>query len=150
MGGLEYKRKNLSQALVRFQEAIKFYQYGLEGKVNKIGPIETEDLVLALRDSMIQRFEFTIELFWKFLKSYLEEVGGVVVTPATPRATVLAATKAALLAEAEAESVLKMFESRNLTSHMYQDRVARELAQQLPGFQALIHSVFHKLTLPTQ
>jgi hypothetical protein len=39
MGGLEIKRKNLSQALKRFEEAIQFYQYGLEGKVNLIGPI---------------------------------------------------------------------------------------------------------------
>lgn len=145
MGGLESKTKNFSQAITRFKEAVQFYQYGLEGKVSLIGPIATEDLLLSLRDSMIQRFEFTIELFWKFLKSYLEEKEKVQVTVVTPRSVVLAATKSLLLTENEAEEILKMFESRNLTSHVYQDRIAKDLAKKLPAYHALMAPIFERL-----
>ena|ERR1700733_3370934 len=146
MGGLETKTKNLAQALKRFHEAIQFYQYGQEGKLNLIGPIQTEDLLLSLRDSMIQRFEFTVELFWKFVKNYLEEKENVLVQPGTPRSAILAAAKAALVSEPEAEGILNMFESRNLTSHVYQERIAQELAGQLPKFYLMMASAFQRLT----
>jgi nucleotidyltransferase substrate binding protein (TIGR01987 family) len=110
-----------------------------------MGPMATEDLMLSLRDSMIQRFEFTIDLFWKFIKSYLEEKENVQLSPATPRATILTATKSALLSETEAEEILKMFESRNLTSHVYQERIAKDLAKKLPFYQALMAPIFQRL-----
>jgi len=146
MGSLETKTKNFSQALKRFHEAIIYYQYGLEGKVNLIGPIDTEDLMLSLRDSMIQRFEFTIELFWKFLKCYLEEKENLIPNPSTPRSVIRTAAKSAILSEDETELILKMFESRNLTSHVYQDRVAQDLAEKLPAFYALMMPIFERLT----
>jgi nucleotidyltransferase substrate binding protein (TIGR01987 family) len=145
MGGLESKTKNLSQALKRFHDAILHYQYGQEGKLNLIGPMDTEDLLISLRDSMIQRFEFSIDLFWKFIKVYLEEHENILVTPITPRSVNLAATKASLLTEREAEIILKMAESRNLTSHVYQENIAQQLSQKLPEFYTIMANVFQRL-----
>ena len=56
---LKNKFKNLTNALNRLKEVLE----------NK----DTEFTIK--RDSTIQRFEFTIELFWKFLKTYMEEMG---------------------------------------------------------------------------
>lgn len=39
-----------------------------------------------MRDGLIQRFEYSIDSFWKFLKMYLEEVQKVSIEPASPKA----------------------------------------------------------------
>jgi len=67
-----------------------------------------------LRDSVIQRFEFTHELAWKMLKLRLEEEDIFVMTP---RETMQSALQAGLIEDGNAWSDLQKM--RNLTSHTY-------------------------------
>ena len=78
-----------------------------------------------LRDATIQRFEFTFEVVWKTLKLYLErqghECGG-------PRPTLKKAFAENLITTAEEADVwLQMIEDRNLTSHAYDEALARQI-----------------------
>ena len=75
-----------------------------------------------LRDSVIQRFEFTHELAWKMLKLRLEEEDIFV---KTPRETLQAALQAGLIEDGNSWSDLQKM--RNLTSHTYNEDLADDV-----------------------
>lgn len=75
-----------------------------------------------LRDSVIQRFEFTHELAWKMLKLRLEQEDIFV---RTPRETLQEALQAGLIEDGNAWSDLQRM--RNLTSHTYNEALADEV-----------------------
>ncbi|MDF0728240.1 HI0074 family nucleotidyltransferase substrate-binding subunit [Cytobacillus sp. S13-E01] len=79
-----------------------------------------DDLVI---DATIQRFEFTYELSWKLMKTYLEYNGNLEVT--SPRRTIREAFKDGILSDGE--KWLKMLEDRNRTSHTYNEDIALEI-----------------------
>lgn len=74
---------------------------------------------LAL-DGTIQRFEFVFELTWKTLRLVLANEGTQV---NSPRMTIRAAYSAGLLSAEE--TWLALLEARNLSSHTYNDEIAR-------------------------
>ena len=75
-----------------------------------------------LRESVIQRFEFTHELAWKMLKLRLEAEDIFV---KTPRETMQAALQAELIVDGNAWSDLQKM--RNLTSHTYNEELADQV-----------------------
>ncbi|MBU8906561.1 HI0074 family nucleotidyltransferase substrate-binding subunit [Desertibacillus haloalkaliphilus] len=76
-----------------------------------------DDIVI---DATIQRFEFTYELSWKLMKSYLE-YNGVTDVP-SPRKTMKQAFKEGIITEGD--KWLAMLEDRNRTSHTYDEEIA--------------------------
>lgn len=84
-----------------------------------------------IRDATIQRIEFTFEVVWKTLKLYLErqgyECGG-------PRPTLKKAFAENLIATTEEADVwFRMLEERNLTSHAYDEALARRIYTHIVG-----------------
>lgn len=75
-----------------------------------------------IRDSVIQRFEFTYELAWNMLKQRLDWEGVVV---RTPRETWQQALLAGLIADGNRWT--DMQKMRNLTSHTYDEALADEV-----------------------
>jgi nucleotidyltransferase substrate binding protein (TIGR01987 family) len=75
-----------------------------------------------LRDSVIQRFEFTHELAWKMLKLRLEQED---IFAMTPRETMQASLQAGFISDGNAWSDLQKM--RNLTSHTYNEDLADEV-----------------------
>jgi nucleotidyltransferase substrate binding protein (TIGR01987 family) len=73
-------------------------------------------------DGTIQRFEFSIELFWKTLRRLLTREG---VTTSTPREALTAAYRAGWLLDETAW--LQMLRDRNETSHTYNEATARRI-----------------------
>lgn len=69
----------------------------------------------TLRDGVIQRFEFTIELSWKALKFYLNSEG--VEEATTPKSTIREAFRYKVIENIDIW--IKMLDDRNQTSHMY-------------------------------
>ena len=95
-----------------------------------------------VRDALIQRFEFTYETAWKALKRYLEELG--IPDRNSPREVIKEAYTQKLIVD---ETLwLQMIRDRNLTSHLYQEQLAREIAERItnlyePVFQHLISTL---------
>jgi nucleotidyltransferase substrate binding protein (TIGR01987 family) len=80
-----------------------------------------------VRDAVIQRFEFTFELVWKSLKLYLERQG---LDCGGPRSTFKKAfTEGLIDSTDEADVWMLMLEDRNLTSHAYDEALARRIYQ---------------------
>ena len=77
-----------------------------------------------IRDSVIQRFEFTHELAWKMLRLKLESEG-LVSRPPPPRETIQVSLQAGLIDNGNLWS--DMQKMCNLTSHTYQENLAEEV-----------------------
>ena len=108
------KIENYHHALARLAEAVQIY---------------TADPGDALyRDGLIQRFEFTVELAWKSLKEYLEDQGAVLGI-ASPRGVLKEAYAAGVITDAETWN--RIIEARNITSHVYDEKTAQTVADQI-------------------
>ena len=119
------KIENYHRALARLEQAVAAYTAAPEDAL--------------YRDGLIQRFEFTAELAWKSLKEYLSDQG-TVFELVSPRAVLKEACAAGVLKEPQVWN--DILAARNVTSHVYEERTAAEVARQictdfLPALQAL-------------
>ena len=108
------KTEHYLSALAQLEHAVAIYQKSNQDAL--------------YRDGLIQRFEFTVELAWKSLKEYLEDQGCT--TPiATPRAVLKQAFAAGVIQNAEDWN--KVITARNVTSHVYDEQTAIDVAEQI-------------------
>jgi nucleotidyltransferase substrate binding protein (TIGR01987 family) len=120
-----------------------FYKY--EGIFNKQKSNESEELFEGMRDSMIQRFEYCVDIIWKIVKTYLESVEKIALTVNSPRAIVRESVKARIISEQEGEGFIAMIEARNKTSHAYHEVMADEIARKIPLFYPLIRTIAERM-----
>ncbi len=84
-----------------------------------------------LRDAVIQRFEFSLETFWKLQKAIFEDEGVIL---ASPKAVFRQMLQAGLLDDKQTEFALKMVDDRNETSHTYNKELAEDIASRIPSY----------------
>lgn len=83
-------------------------------------------------DATIQRFEFTIELFWNLLKAVLEEKG---IEAQFPKDVMRESYKGGLIND---EKIwLQMLQDRNSTSHTYNEELADEIYKRVQGYVSI-------------
>lgn len=81
-------------------------------------------------DLMVKRFEFTYEMSWKAIKRYLGSIG---IDALSPKACFQEAYAQGLIKD---EGVwLSMIESRNLSSHTYDENEIREILDRMGGYR---------------
>jgi nucleotidyltransferase substrate binding protein (TIGR01987 family) len=101
----------------------------------RLGEVLTRSEDDVVRDSVIQRFEFTFEMAWKTLFRYLQMKGEKVAAKAWDVLPV--AFEAGLLDDAEAWD--RMRDYRNDTSHEYNEAMAMKVSAfvRTTGFPAM-------------
>ena len=91
-------------------------------------------------DGTLQRFEFSIELYWKVLRRLLSQQG---IQTATPKEALRRAYSAGWLAD---ETVwLQMLADRNATSHLYDETAARVVYDRIRGHAAAMDRAYREL-----
>jgi nucleotidyltransferase substrate binding protein (TIGR01987 family) len=120
------------------QERFTERQADVRESANRLAEAVAQPESELIRDATIQRFEFTFEVVWKTLKLYLErqgyECGG-------PRSTLKKAFAENLIpTPEEADRWLRMLEDRNLTSHAYDEALARQIYRHIVQDYALMLS----------
>ncbi len=100
--------------------------------------VSVSDIVI---DGTVQRFEFTIELFWKALKRLLE-YGGIF-DARNPRAVLKRAYAEHWLDDEQAW--IDMLNDRDLLSHLYSEQVAMDVYPRIPAYLARMRSVYERL-----
>jgi len=91
-------------------------------------------------DASIQRFEFTIELFWKLLKRLIESLGGEV---SFPKEVLREAYRANMISDEQ--TWLLMLEDRNQTSHTYDEELADKIYKNLYSYYPVMQQTYDKL-----
>jgi nucleotidyltransferase substrate binding protein (TIGR01987 family) len=99
---------------------------------------------LEPRDSVIQRFEYSIDSFWKLLKEYLEVHHGVAAT-GSPKMTLKNCVDVTLITPVEYKECLEMIDDRNLSSHAYNVILADEIAQAIPHYYTLMKVIAQRI-----
>ena len=101
---------------------------------------------IILRDAMIQRFEYSTEAFWKYLKAYL--LTGHNLSANSPREVIRTGLKTKLYSEEISKELLQMLDDRNLTSLTYVDELAESIASRIPAYSKNIEKVMQQLSNP--
>jgi len=141
---LKQKSEQLGRMLETLHEAIEKYER--EKRRLRDGVVHDDSDVRTCQDSVIQRFEYTIDGLWKCLRLHLINVDGVVLEGKGPKGIVRAACLYKAISEAEAEQLLEMIEMRNQTSHLYKEEVASQVALAAVQGYPLLAAVYRRLS----
>src|SRR3989344_9447841 len=107
----EERKKELREAILRLEDAVTQPESGI------------------VRDSVIQRFEFSFELAWKTLQIYLEHQG---LEAGSPRQALKSAFAQGIIpTEEEADVWMKILDDRNLTTHTYREELAKSIYKKI-------------------
>jgi nucleotidyltransferase substrate binding protein (TIGR01987 family) len=98
-----------------------------------------EPFTAIVRDAAIQRFEYTFEAFWKFVRETLKEKEGIVAN--SPKACFKEIFSLGLASEEETVALQEMTDKRNETSHTYKEDVAQGIYKKLPEYCALMEKM---------
>lgn len=102
------------------------------GRLEEVLSVPKTEIV---RDSAIQRFEFTLDLSWKMVKAFLEEKKGIVC--ASPKECFREAYRQGVIGYEE--DWLKFVDMRNETVRTYNEEIAERIYGELPN--ALKHFI---------
>ncbi|RCW74994.1 HI0074 family nucleotidyltransferase substrate-binding subunit [Saliterribacillus persicus] len=120
---LKQSVRNLEKSLLRLEEALN----------------DDHDNSLIV-DGTIQRFEFTIEFYWKTLKGLLQAEG---IEAKTPKETLKEAFQVGWLENEKAW--LQMLRDRNETSHAYNEELALQIVKNIQGYFPEMKQTFFNL-----
>jgi nucleotidyltransferase substrate binding protein (TIGR01987 family) len=95
--------------------------------------IETDPDNELMRDGVIQRFEYNMDLSWKFIQRYLKDIAQVdEAVIRTKKDLFREAARLKLISDAEAW--IAHYEARNLTAHVYDEATAQAVFQRAQLF----------------
>ena len=112
---------SLEKAVASLERALKF------ADKMSAGSTEYEEIEI-IKAGVIQNFEFTYELCWKFMKRWIEEnVSPDIVDGVTRKELFRLSAENRLIVDVE--EWMEYHKSRNLTSHTYDEEVAERVYQ---------------------
>ena len=126
---LEKKIADFKQALERLQESAR-----------KANEYKEKEEYSFFRDSTIQRFEFTLEIAWKSIKSFLLEVEGVECR--SPKSCVREFFSVEYLNQEEMSLFLEMIDDRNLATHTYHESLADDIFSKINDYIMLLEKIY--------
>ena len=127
---IQLKKEQTQRALSSLEELVSKYS-------------ENQSDVI-LRDALIQRFEYSTEAFWKYLKAYLQTEHNL--SANSPREVIRTGLTAKLYIEETSRELLQMLDDRNLTSHTYVEQLAESIAHRIPDYSKNMSQVMTRLS----
>jgi len=124
--------KNMSVQDIRWVQRFNHFKKAYAQLKEAVDLSEQRKLSKLEEQGLIQAFEYTHELAWKVLRDFLEEHGAKQMYGS--KDVTRESFKAGLIENGEVW--MKMIESRNLTSHTYNEETATEI----------VNSVIHSYT----
>ncbi|HBR71036.1 TPA: hypothetical protein DIC20_05445 [Candidatus Dependentiae bacterium] len=144
MDKLEQKYQKISQALKTLEKATTIVTIFVKEGKSYNPHMDYDEEYRSLRDSMIQRFEYCVDLFWKYIKKDLEK-RQLAPEIKAPTEIIRKSYTVGITTETEAEKILSMIKDRNMTSHMYVEEIAEILAQKIPDYYQHMRTIITRL-----
>lgn len=119
---------SLKKAVHSLEKSVKVASKHIRGSANT-------DEEQVIRAGVIQNFEFTFELCWKFMKRWLEiNIGSAAADAATRKELFRMAAESRLIPDVEPWFSFNKF--RNETAHTYDESTAQEVYESAVKFAA--------------
>ncbi len=135
---LNEKYKQVCKALKTLEIAVNKFENFDEYSKSLLNDPDAKNMV---RDSMIQRFEYSFDVIWNYLKLYLEHIGIKPITIKGSRTVFRACFKAGLISEEQTRKAIEMIDVRNRTVHTYDEKKISALAEHIPSYYKLVQCV---------
>ena len=116
---------------LRYRDALK--------ALKTLKDILIEPFSVIARDAAIQRFEYTFEAFWKFIREYLKEKEGIIAN--SPKTCFKEIFSLGFASEDETVRLQEMTDRRNETSHTYKEGLAQRIYERLGEDSALMEKM---------
>jgi len=112
---------------IRWKQRFQNYKKALGTMESAVELVSSRELSNLEKQGVIQGFEFTFELAWNVMKDYLEEQGitGII---GSKNAVRQAFSKGLI---DDGQVWIEMVESRNISSHSYDEEIAEMLQQKI-------------------
>ena len=143
MEEVKKKIKTLLDALKTLQDGIEYF-YECEQAFDNSPDKHNERAFLSARDSIIQRFEYCIDLFWKVIKVCLDSEK-IDIPIVSSRGIIREAVRARFLSEDEGTRLMRVVDARNKTSHTYHENMAQQIAHEIPEFYELMQLIGRRM-----
>lgn len=108
---------------------------------------KNQDLFDSLRDSTIQRFEYSIDSFWKFLKFYIQEKENVDLETSSPRIILRRAEEIGIINKELHKILIDCLADRNQTSHIYNEDIAESILKNIPHYYETMKSIIETIDI---
>lgn len=132
----------MERVAIRHQTLVKTLKT-LEKPLKKIKTDLDRDTYEMIRDSLIQRFEYSFEACWQLLKQLLDDKFSV---QANGTSNIFRESlRMKLIDENELQIFLEMGRDRNQTSHTYKEGVAQAIADDIPLYFNTMSTVAKRL-----
>lgn len=105
----------------QFEKALNDFEKSLAIDIDRY----EEQVKDTIKNGQVQKFEFTVELFWKLEKRKLNENHGVDV--ASPKQVIRKQFEFGRFSYEQSEEILKAIDARNTLSHVYKKEQFEEL-----------------------
>ncbi|KKP27062.1 MAG: Nucleotidyltransferase substrate binding protein, HI0074 family [candidate division TM6 bacterium GW2011_GWF2_30_66] len=99
----------------------------------------------GLRDGLIQRFEFSFDSFWKYLKQYLKEKNKIEIEIPNPNKTFRTSYEQKLITKEELDTLTNSTDDRNSSSHTYNEELAIEISDRIEHYYEVMQNIIDRL-----
>jgi nucleotidyltransferase substrate binding protein (TIGR01987 family) len=127
------------ERLSDFSKSLTSLAEALTLNLSKFNEIEL-DLV---KNGQIQKLEYSIELCWKLIKTFLSEQHGI--ETVSPKSAIKEFFGVNLIDEEEYELLIQMIDDRNRLSHIYNELFFNEIYSRLVIYLDLMEKVMKKI-----
>jgi nucleotidyltransferase substrate binding protein (TIGR01987 family) len=120
-------------------ERLKIRYEDAQRAIGTLSEIIQQPFSIIVRDAAIQRFEYTFEAFWKFVKDYLRIKEGIICN--SPKSCFREIFSTGIIKDDETIKLLEMTDDRNMTSHTYKEKVAQNIYEKLKEYSMLMENI---------
>ena len=121
--------KRLGYLIGQFHAAAQDFESSLAIDTGKLDPAVAD----AVRNGQAQKFEFTIELFWKTVRAFLLDLHGFDL--ASPKSVVKKYFELGYCSYEDCERLLLALDIRNSLSHVYKKDSFEALHREITGYR---------------
>jgi len=131
-------------------ERIELDHERLQKALNRLGQYivdyhesQDEETLLKNQTVIIKSFEYCYEMLWKYLKLYIEQEFGLIVS--SPRKVFRECMIQKITNESETKQLLQMVDHRNLTTHTYHETLGERVCAAIPDHYILMKAVIERV-----
>ena len=124
---------------IRWEQRLNNYQSALKQLIEAVVLSQRRALSKLEMQGLIQAFEFTHELAWNVMKDFLRDQDGGIKIAGSRDATRLAFQRELIT---QGEMWMEMIESRNLSSHTYDEATAGKVSARITENYAALFEAF--------